>query len=347
MNENHIVQSGRDIGGSVICPSCGTHVPDNSLICPACHADLTQTNSIPKLQGTYCPSCGALVPPGETHCPKCGMPVAASHCKKVAPEAPAEEVPEEEAEKEDTHEIPRIESSIPSEEEIRKTPYGREHLPRTRVVLFASIAALLLVGGITLYITHPWDPNANVTHATTAADTSQAGYPGAVTSLKGQDSSSSSAATTTLSGDAATFQSLSECYTQLGTIASELDDNQATFDQNATSTELSTRVAGKNKADSISLEVSNLISSIGQLDTSTGTYSQDIANMTTLGNYLRNRCDALTQAWNLDVESNSPQTDIDKIKAPLTKQLNSSGVDTYKGLFDTNYASWKPVQKGS
>lgn len=333
----------------MICPSCGTHVPDNALVCPACHADLSQTSSLPKLEGVYCRGCGALVPAGEVLCPKCGMPVldaAPKHARPVDPEPEAgSEETDEDISEQDTHAMPRIESSIPSEEELREMPYGKEHLPRTRVVLFVSIAALALVGGITLFLTHPWNPNANVTHATEDADTSQAGYPGAVTSLKGQDSSSTSTTSSTLSGDASTYKTISAAYEQLGSIAAELDKNQATFDSSATSSDMSVRVAAKNDAESIALEVSNLISNLGQISTSDGTYASDVSNLLTLGNYLRNRCDALTEAWNLDVASSNPSSEIDKIKAPLTKQQNSSGVDTYKGLFDDNYSSWKPTQK--
>lgn len=69
----------------MICPYCGTHIDDASLVCPACHAELQKTVMMPRLEATYCKSCGALVPQGQVRCPICGLPVetalqrAASH----------------------------------------------------------------------------------------------------------------------------------------------------------------------------------------------------------------------------------------------------------------------------
>lgn len=303
---------------------------------------------IPRLGGTYCKTCGALVPAGSENCPKCGMPVSrkpAAHAKAAPAASDSEdsESSEDEFEKQDTRAIPRIESSIPSVEELRDKPYAGERPLRTKFFMFAAIAALILVGGITLYITHPWNPNANVTHATEDADTSQAGYPGAVSSLKGQDSSSS-----TSSADSSTsssmYDTVSSAYEQLGTIRDKLVSNQSTFDSVCTSSTLADRVSGKNDADSIATSLSNLISSLQQLDQSTS-YTSDIQNMVTLGNYLRNYSDALCESWSLDVAADDPSSTITSIKAPLTKQQGSSGTNSYVTLFDNNYSSMKPTEK--
>lgn len=53
---------------------------------------------------------------------------------------------------------------------------------------FALLAAVVFVGGITLYITRPWDPNAYAIHSFEDADTSMEGYPGLRTHLS-QDAS--------------------------------------------------------------------------------------------------------------------------------------------------------------
>ena len=57
----------------MICPNCSANVPDDSLRCPACRADLGQTVVIPKLEGRWCESCGSLIPDGAETCPNCGF----------------------------------------------------------------------------------------------------------------------------------------------------------------------------------------------------------------------------------------------------------------------------------
>lgn len=56
------------------------------------------------------------------------------------------------------------------------------------LMVCALVLAVLFVGGTTLYITRPWDPNAYAIHSFVDADTSMEGYPGLRTHLSGQDS---------------------------------------------------------------------------------------------------------------------------------------------------------------
>ncbi len=58
---------------------------------------------------------------------------------------------------------------------------------RRRLVLVSLLAAVVLVGGTTLFITRPWDPHAYSMRATEEADTSMAGFPGTKPYLVSQD----------------------------------------------------------------------------------------------------------------------------------------------------------------
>ncbi|MCH3943254.1 MAG: zinc ribbon domain-containing protein [Atopobiaceae bacterium] len=325
----------------MICPSCGTNVPEDTIVCPACHADLSATNALPKLLGTYCATCGALVPPGAERCPKCDMPVAPPEGERAGRADVPDGFSDDDPSDQDTHALPRIESSIPSEDEITDSP-TRDRLPRLRNIVFAAAASLLIVGGAILAFTHPWAPGNPSTHATGEADTSQAGYPGAVTSLKGQDDASTTANATTSDP---VFEAIESDYAQLGDLAKSVDANADAFARSGTAQDLSARVSGKNDADSLATKTSNLISDIDSLQDGDGLYAEDVSHLSTLGNYLRNRLDALDEAWSLSVDASDPAASATSIKAPLARQQDGSGSNTYKTLFDQNYASWKPQQK--
>ena len=79
------------------------------------------------------------------------------------------------------------------------------------------------------------------------------------------------------------------------------------------------------------------------MDTTTGTYVQQIKDLLTLGSYLRNRCDAYVKAWKLVRKSNNVQAQKDKIDAILHGNSGGGGQDGYKALFDENYESMNPA----
>jgi hypothetical protein len=253
---------------------------------------------------------------------------------------------------EKTNALPRIESSIPSEEDVREGVFEHEKTPHRRVVVLVVLASLIVVGGVTLFIAHPWDPNFFSAQPTADADMSKAGFPGTIEKLQGQDSETaqtSDAATdaaTTSSGDPI-FDSLSSDYAQLADLRDQVDANESTFDQSAITGDLATRVAGKNDADALGITISNLITDIKKIDVSSTPYAEDQEHLTTLANWLRNRTDALSEAWALDVASDDPSADEAKIKAPLDRNAGSDGTSSYATLFSENYSAWEPVKSSS
>lgn len=333
----------------MICPNCGTHIPDDALRCPACHADIGLTRKLPRLDMLWCSNCGILVPEGAKVCPNCGMPIKPRAALRSAPQTSSNEDLDfdDGLASEQTHTMPRIESAVPSGPDPYDETAKHDHMPRTKVVLVASLAALLVVGGTVLAITHPWDPNAFSTRATEPADTSTAGYIGEISTLSGQDTTSSNSDDTVESADEETYEKLSDIYSQLGSIKDELSDSSDKLDDIALTGDLSDRVTASNSQSAIAIELSNLISSIDDVDVTSGTYSDAAQNMKTLGNYLRNWSDALTEAWTIDAGYDDPSNYKDTIYASLKREENTSGENTYQKLFEDNYDSWKPEEPSS
>jgi hypothetical protein len=330
----------------VKCPSCASEIADGLDVCPACHANLAMTRVMPKLTGTWCANCGALVPTGSDACPKCGVPVAGGAKSAAAAEMAKRRADERRLESEKTSSLPRIESAIPSEPDpMAEATYGRERLPRTRVFLLAAVASLLVVGGVTLAITHPWDPTLNDTRATMPADTSQAGFPGTVDKLSGQDKSTTDA-TSVESADEATYNSLLSCYEELSDLSAQADELDEKLDTTGISGTSEERSSAMQEAKQLSLDISNLVTEIDGIDVvTTGTYSDQKANVSTLANWLRNRIDAIYSAWQLSAESSDPAADKSKILAPMSGMRESDGTEAYVNLFKKNYDAWKPTER--
>lgn len=329
----------------MICPSCGSVIPDGLSVCPACHADLAMTRVMPKLTGTWCSSCGALVPAGATVCPKCGMPVVASHVSSAVEQMEHRRAEDRALERERTSSLPRIESAIPSEPDpSSESAYGREKLPHTKVFALAAIASLLLVGGLTLVIAHPWNPNLNDTRATMPADTSQAGFPGTISALQGQDKVAS--ATSVESADDLTYNSLLEAYESLKDISDRADDLESRLDTTGISGSSEDRSAALEEAKQLSLDASNVVTTISNIDVvTTGTYTDQKTNVSTLASWLRNRVEAIYDAWEISADSSDPGADTSKILAPMVGNRESDGSEAYVNLFKKNYDAWKPVQR--
>ena len=146
---------------------------------------------MPALQGRWCPSCGVAVAWEDEVCPSCGLPLerpwdvpieVRTRSEAAAAEAQMTPLPEDEPEvpvvdeTSDTRTMARIESAIPAEDDPESKIAVQERMPRTRAFLLASIASAMLIIGLALWITHPWDPNANSIKATEERDTSMAGH---------------------------------------------------------------------------------------------------------------------------------------------------------------------------
>jgi RNA polymerase subunit RPABC4/transcription elongation factor Spt4 len=310
------------------CPNCSRPIPDGSFDCPYCHEPLNRTQRIDLGELRWCSVCGALMAPDAQSCPKCGTPAPVS---SVAAVLRANKEAEEKAETK----VADLQSAIPPTGPDVMTPTAASDvMPRVRQLVVAACAAVAIVGGAALLITHPWDPDANNISAKTPYDTSNAGNPETVKTLESQDGTSSKDAAASTDP---IFDALSSAYEKLGDYAKRLDESEAALKTTGVSGTADERSAGLSTAKALSLEVSNTISSIDQTSDGAGAYSETISNLDKLGNWLRNRCDGLTSAWSASVSSDDPSAESDSILSGI------SANPTYKKLFDDSYASCKPV----
>lgn len=314
------------------CPHCGAVVADDAVVCPACHAELDLTASLPRLTGSYCPSCGALVPEGSSSCPKCGMWIDARPAPRRGRRVQAT-VGEDSTAPDQTNELPRFESAVPSEKDLRD-PYLREHPVRLRAVFVAAAACVAIVGGAVLLLAHPWDPDAFSIRATTPADTSQAGFPGTVDTLKGQDSKGAGDGDVK-SGDETTYEALSSAYTELGKLSGRLDDSVKLLEEKGFSGTAKERQDGQQKAATLGVEISNCISDIQGTDTTSGAYEDEKEELLKMGNWLRNRSDIVSGAWSDAASASSPASIREETIAPVRGEASSFGT-----LFKEAYSSF-------
>lgn len=324
------------------CPACNRPIPDGSFECPWCGEAVSSTQQINVAdvleRSSWCPVCGALLSPGDESCPKCGSPVS-------TPTPAPEEVPEVEEEPAESAFV--LESAIPPTGADADTPSAApDVMPRMRRLIFAAVVAVVVVGGAALWITHPWDPNANDTRATVPYDTSNAGFPGEVDSLNAQDKSGEDDSQDAETSGDPIYDYLATAYENLGTYAASIDASEESLKTTGVSGSSEERSQGLKDLEATSIAVSNVISGLGSLADSNGAYANDISNLKSLGNWLRNRCDALDSSWEVSAASDDPAASKDAILAPLLATYGSDGQSAYKTLFDENYASWKPALAG-
>ncbi len=320
----------------MICPNCSRTIADGSFECPHCHEPLSMTQRIDLGELRWCSVCGALLGPDEQACPKCGSPCPTSAvARELQRRKEAEAVRESE--------VADLESAIPPTGPDAITPSSaNEVMPRIKRLVVAGVAAIAIVGGAALAITHPWDPGATSIGATTPYDTSGAGNPDAIKTLERQDSTRKDEddASEEASADPV-LDSLTDSYEKLGEYAKSVDASEAALETTGVSGSAEERASAYSDAKSLSIGVSNVIITLEQTDSGAGSYSEQISSLTTIGNWLRNRCDGLTAAWALSAESEDPAADSGTILAKVS--ANSA----YKQLFDDNYESCKPVSAAS
>lgn len=307
-------------------------------------------------QGRWCPSCGVTVSNDAEVCPHCGLPLenvpvpieASQEASEITGKIDREELISEEESAADTRTIPRIESAIPSEDDPNSKAAMNEGIPGLSRFVFAAVAALLFVCGIALAITHPWDRSVHSIRATEEADTSMAGFPGIKESLSGQDTGKDGGKDEKkeiVSGDETTFQKLEEAHTELGKLSERADESQKRIYDSGFSGTDEEREAGRDEAEQLAFDVSNLISELEKVDVTSGVYVDERKNLLTLANWLRNRVDVLYNSWRELTDAEDPA----EVRAGIEAKIGPKDAATLKGsyaqLFAESYDDYKPQRK--
>lgn len=81
------------------------------------------------------------------------------------------------------------------------------------------------------------------------------------------------------------------------------------------------------------------------MDTTSSYNADQKTNVSTLASWLRNRVEAIYDAWEVSAGSSDPSADKNKILAPMVGNRESDGSEAYVNLFKKNYDAWKPVQR--
>ncbi|MBQ9058301.1 MAG: zinc ribbon domain-containing protein [Atopobiaceae bacterium] len=317
----------------MICPYCETHIKDGSLICPACHADVSTTSSMPLLELNYCHACGALIPEDAVVCPKCQTPHEDSllAAQGVQRESQQSELPE---------------SVIPSQEEIADA-YADEQPPKIGAYLMACVVAIALVGGFFWWSADKFG-SIQRTGTDSAADVSMAGFPGLIEALTGQDRKAVAEKEQQNAVPENLYSRLLASWQQLGEYAQRIDEVEKRAQEHAVSGSLAERQAALAESEALALELSNFIQTLSSFDGSDpdyDRYTDNIFQLQTLGNYLRNQLDALRQLWDASVAFGENPPDEAVVFGPVAAQRDAqTGKDVYRIHFEDNYEVWKPQE---
>lgn len=324
------------------CPHCGHILAGDDLVCPHCQEPLDVTQRISLDNVLWCSECGALIPEGLDSCPKCGHETGRSRSRRrmamnlpeieSAGEGESEDEP---GEGEASDNLARIESAIPGNDPEASPGAIRDRMPRPRAFAFAALLALVVVGGTTLLITHPWDPQATQTKAKEPADTSMSGFPGFVESLSGQDHDREEAPD---ASSQSTLEVLSEAHEELGELSGQIDSSEGDLRDLIDGSGSVDAETGLERAEAISISVSNAIAGLEEGGFAGGSHDEDISNLKTLGSWLRNRCDSLTRAWELAEGA----SDLSSVEGSIDSLLDASR--DYGRLFSESYDSWAPAE---
>ena len=319
----------------MICPNCGTLIEDSCPVCPACHHRLDRGQSSNDDSVRWCESCGSPIPYARDACPECGLPVEGAFDddgERFSVEkgsATAESLKEDEAK--------RLVSAVPPTPKSGESPAASDSgHGRKRLIMASALAALLLVGGTTLYITRPWDPNAYVTHTTVEADTSMEGFPGEKGHLSSQDRIEE---TRQQAINEQLGETLAKDKERLSAIADSMDACHGDLVEYLDKGQLPDGRDLDASMQSVGDELSALREEVDKLDIKDAQLADRREKMHVLFEYLAGAKNVLSDAWSAAKRDNGSLAAILEARTALAGGVDSRGYDEWIQLFRNAYAS--------
>lgn len=238
--------------------------------------------------------------------------------------------------------VPRLNSAIPTGDDRFGIDARTERMPRTAAFIVAAIASLVVIGGTTLLITHPWDTSVFETRATESKDVSQAGYPGVHDTLSGQDFS--------LSGqdsegqrEERTFELIQSSYERLGALRGELEENERLVGEAIEQDDSELVAGGYGVAESGKIETASMINDLSMPDVLGSSYVAEAEGIKELAGYLNAWSGALLDSWTAMSKSYYPSYAASDVYEYLYEG-DPYGTNPDKRRFDETYVSKFPTK---
>lgn len=232
---------------------------------------------------------------------------------------------------------PELVSAIPPEPVSGSDPEEEEqNSSRNRIMIVSVLAAVVFMGGLTLFVAKPWAPNPPITHATEDADTSMAGFPGTVQYLRGQD--------LLVNDDGKEYAPRAEKLvkafrSQLGAIsnaAGALEQELREYTDGG-----KTDGAGDRQARTVRLrhDLVSLTDRVMLLSLSDKGVQKERAKLAVLARYLANELEILDECWSSAASGSDAKKAVGDIKGILSKGIEGHSLEEWRKLFVNAYGS--------
>lgn len=336
----------------MICPNCHSFVHDGAVICPACHADLLERRPTVKLDKNYCPSCGALLPKHARSCPKCAMVLPEREDTEPAEQrdpnqqqipdflAQAEERRAAQEPSEEERQEPHFESAVPTARNAFDEEKGWRGVSKRQVIVTASIAAVIMVALIALFITRPWEPG---TGQDEVADLSQAGMIETRDRLTGQDSNRSETLGQSKTS-AEVAQEVQDIYLKIGELGVSMSKRIESFESDMSLSDAERSTIAR-EVEGYAPQIKALRERLAKIDYTGNTIlSNDVLNLEELLDVLEKELFGLSESWILAEGYMAPNQVFSTVYGPLSDQVNpETEKDRYAEKFDSMYVSYAPA----
>ena len=324
----------------VVCPGCGTLVKGGARVCPACHHVLRETTEDVSEEasdgGRWCGSCGSPIPVGHDACLECGMPVDGAFDDDAFARFGMRRAVQVAGTERDAEQASLI-SALPPAPKSGEGVASRMRPQYTRMLLAAALAALLLVGSTTLYVTKPWGVEPAPIQVRDDADISMEGFPGERSHLTAQDLFAEQQYREKVAGQKA---DLDEAYRQMGEVCNKLDESYERIKEYLSSGYRRQGDSSTSDAIALNSEANKLYERFENMDPVTQDLKDLRERYVVLARYLKGASLVLSQAWvKADQAKGSPEA-VFLVRSTLEGEGNYSyeeWISLFKNAYGSNY----------